>query len=409
MALSIRMPHLHPWQEDVFEDIKGSKYDIYCVKAKRQVGKSILAVTALLYYAFKDKSISVCVEPTLKQSRRVYKQILSAIGGDNSPAIKSANQTLLSIEFVNGSEIILMSAEQEDALRGATVKKGILIIDESAYIKDDIFSILYPLVDANNCPVILISTPLFMSGEFYTKYKDGSVENNIIKSYNWSTYDTSVFLSKEKLEYYRKTVTPLKFQTEYLGEFISEGSYCFGDIMKVVGELSDKPSTYAGIDWAAGGEDNDYTVLTLMDDDGAVTGIHSFRNMSPTDQVEKLSGIINSNPSLKCVQVEMNSIGEVYHDMLKRRVKTRLKCFQTTNDSKRRIVEQLITAFENGKVRVPSEPELLHELQHYGMEKTSKGYTYNGQEGVHDDFVMSLAFAYDAHKSGGRGGSIAFV
>ena len=396
--MDIKFPPLNEWQSDVFKDIKDKKYDVYVVKSKRQVGKSILAIVAMLYYAFKDKSISTCVEPTLSQSRRVYRQVVNAIGGEGSKVLKSANATLLSIEFVNGSEIIFKSAEQEEALRGMTVKKGMLIIDEAAFIKDEIFEILYPIVDACKCGVLLLSTPLFLSGEFYKKYTLG-LGNGIVHSYDWSRYDTSIYLANEKLEYYRSTISPLKFKSEYLGEFIEEGSYVFGDLTKCVGDYSKEESVYAGIDWSVG-NDGDYTVMTLMDSKGAVTKIEALQNFTPTEMIASFIRDINSTPSLKCVQVELNSMGRVFYDMLKKGVKVNVRGFNTTNDSKREIIENLITAFQTAKVRVPSEPELLRELQHYNVEKTQKGYTYNGADGVNDDYVMSLAFCYDAFKKG---------
>lgn len=397
--IKIKFPILKSWQEDVFKDIKVNQYDTYVVKAKRQVGKSILAIVSLLYYGLeKEKSISVCVEPTLSQCRRVYKQIINSVGGDGSPVIKSANSTLLTIEFMNGSEIIFKSAEQREALRGITVKRGILIIDEAAYITDDIFEIIYPVVDANRCPVLLISTPLFQSGEFYKKYMEG-LDDGIVKSYNWSEYDTSCFLSDEKLEYYRKTISPLKFRSEYLGEFISEGSYVFGDLNKALCDWSDDDPKYAGIDWAAGGDENDETTITLMDDEGRITEIIGIRGMSPTEQVEELARIINKY-DLNCVQVEVNSIGEVYYDMLQRKVSVNISKFWTSNESKRRIIEQLISGILTGEVRVPNEPTLLRQMQHFNIEKTKTGYTYNNDSNtVHDDRVLSLAFCYDAYKN----------
>lgn len=396
--MDIRFPKLNDWQQVPFNDIKSGTYDTYVVKAKRQVGKSILGITAMLYFAFADKSISTCVEPTLKQSRRVFKQIVNACGGDGSKLIKSANATLLTLEFFNGSEIVFMSAEQEDALRGATVKKGILVIDEAAFIKDDIFEILYPLVDANHCPVLLISTPLFLSGEFYKKYTEG-LNPTIVKSYDWSTFDTSIYLSKEKLEYYRQTVSPLKFKSEYLGEFIAEGSYVFGQVTKCVTGFSTKQPVYGGIDWSCGNE-NDYSVLTLLDADGNVTNIYAYKDFTPTQLVEQFAVDIKKHPTLKSVQVETNSIGTVYMDFFKQKVTGGLiKGFNTSNDSKRRIIENLIKAFQQDTIRIPNDPELIRQLQHYNIEKTPTGkVTYNGANGVHDDYVLSLAFAYDLYK-----------
>ena len=407
--MRVTLAHLEPWQKVVFDDIKDATHSIYVVKARRQIGKSILSASVLSYFALKEKSIGAIVEPTLNQSRRVFKQLLSAMGGENSPIIKSANATLLSIELVNGSEIVFKSAEQKEALRGMTIKKSVLVIDEAAFVSKDIFEILYPVVDACNCPILMVSTPLFMSGEFYDKYLEG-LSSKWVKTYDWSKYDTSKYLSNEKLEYYRQTISPLKFRSEYLGEFIEEGSYVFGDISKCTSGYSDGTPIYGGIDWSVG-KDGDYSVLTLLDSDGKVTNIYYYKDFTPTQLIEQFSIDINSHPSLKCVQVETNSIGDVYLDFLKKEVRHGLiKGFTTTNDSKRRIIEQLISAFQNGKVQVPSEPELIKQLQHYNIEKTPTGkVTYNGADGVHDDFVLSLAFAYDLCKRSQGTFSITFA
>lgn len=113
------------------------------------------------------KTISAVIEPTLAQSRRVFKQIVKAISP--SGLIESANAATLEITFKNGAEILFKSAQQGDSIRGFTVT-GILIIDEMAFIEDEIIDILMPLVDANNANILMISTPLFTSGRFYEEY-----------------------------------------------------------------------------------------------------------------------------------------------------------------------------------------------------------------------------------------------
>lgn len=406
--INIEFPKLFEWQNDVFDDIKdsGTKEIQYIIKARRQCGKSILAITVLLYFAFSNaNSIGAMVEPTLNQSRRVFKQLLNAVGGEDSPLVKSSNATLLSIVFTNGSEIVFHSAEQGEALRGMTVKNSILIIDEGAFIDKDIYEILYPVTDATKSPVLIISTPLFESGEFFEKYQLGCKGNAFVKSYDWSKYDTSALLTPEKLEYYRQTMSPLKFRSEILGEFIKEGSYIFGDITNCFG-VSSKPPVYGGIDWATGSNDkDDFSCLTLMDEDGAVTDIKFFKVIDPVDLVQQLSNIINTIPTLKSVQIERNSIGSVYLSMLKRKINAALiREFETTNDSKRRIIEQLVEAFLQGKIKIINEPRLLKQLQNYAAEKTAGGkITYNGQNGVNDDAVIALALAYDLSlKPGGK-------
>ena len=396
--MTIQFPPLEEWQKVVYEDVHIARRsgNIFVVKSKRQVGKSCLAALLLIEYALKEKCISVVVEPTQAQSRRLFKQISDMM--QPTGLLKSANSQLLTMEFSNGSEILFKSAEQRDALRGFTVS-GLLVIDEAAFIPDPIFEILYPTCDANNAPILVISTPLFCSGEFYNLYTRGMNGDKHTKSYNWSEYDTSKYLSKEKLEHYRETISSLKFKSEYLGEFISEGSYIFGDINGCIysKRAADAKPIYAGIDWGAG-NGGDFTVLMLMDRNGVITDIEAFNDLGPVEQIERIAAIINSKPSIKTVCVEMNSIGTIYYDMLKKAIKTNIRKFITTNDSKRDIIEQLITAFQTQKVGIPYDEELILELQHYTMEKTTKGYTYNGADGVHDDYVMALALAFDTYK-----------
>ena len=411
MATIITLPHLMPWQREVYDEVAPARKSgrIYVAKAKRQVGKSIVAVCLLITYCLREKCTSVCVEPTQAQSRRVYKQVIDFLQG--SGAITSANATLLIIGFSNGSEILFKSAEQGDNLRGA-VCSGIMIIDEGAFIDKSIYEILWPICDANSSPVLVISTPLFAdeSNEFYNLYMRGLTLNDQVKSFDWSKYDTSVFLPKVKLEYYRRTMSPLRFRSEYEGEFIIEGSYIMGDITPCISGYSNKPSVYGGIDWGAGNGE-DYTILTLMDEDGHITKIWSSNDKDATEQIEEISTIINTEPALKSVQVEMNSIGKVFYDMLRQKTKKDLKKFITNNESKRRIIEQLIAAFQNQEIGIPNDDELIKELRHYNMEKTAKGgYTYNGADGVHDDRVISLALVYDNYlKKNNKSFTISFV
>ena len=391
--MEIIFPKLHKHQRVVYDAVVNDNGagDIYVVKSKRQCGKSFLASLILIYFSLnKRDTISMLIEPTLNQSRRMFKDIVKMLEGSN--IIKNANQSLLSIDFINGSEIIFKSAEQYDAIRGYSVS-GILIIDEGAFIVDDVYEILFPVRDANNAPMLVISTPLFCDGYFYRLFTSKNC-----KAYDWCAYDTSMFLSDEKLEQYRNTLSDLKFRSEYLGQFITDGGYVFRNITNCV--LSDSivkgEPVVCGIDWAVG-NDGDDTVLSLLDANANAVEFIRLNNMSPVEQIDTIVKTLNSIPTLKKVVVEQNSIGSVYLDMLKHKYSRHsiITKFNTTNESKRRIIEQLATAFQNENIHIPNDRELINQLQHYAVEKNKTVYTYNGQ-GAHDDYVMSLAMAYDA-------------
>ena len=146
--IKIKTPKLFPWQYDVVRGIMEYPNDIHIMKSKRQIGKSILVENLLLYYAInKRNSTSICISPTLNQSRKIYKEIRKAVV--NLPIYESSNSTTLEITFTNGSQILLKSGEQSDGLRGNTVS-GILCIDEAVFIKDQVIYEALPSMSSIN-------------------------------------------------------------------------------------------------------------------------------------------------------------------------------------------------------------------------------------------------------------------
>jgi hypothetical protein len=132
--------------------------------------------------------------------------------------------------------------------------------------------------------------------------------------------------------------------------------------------------------------------------------------MEPTAQIEAISSILASFPSLKAVFVEKNSIGQVYLSMLRKATSNvaLIRAFETTNESKREMIENLIVAFEQGTVGIDNDPILGFQLAGFEMKKLKTGYTYgNDKDKTHDDRVMSLAFAYSMFNQK-TGGTIGF-
>lgn len=373
---------------------------IYTVKAKRQVGKSFMAENELLRFAINyPKSVNAIVEPTLGQSRKVFKEIVSAIA--DSGLITRKNETLLEIELTTGSTILFKSGEQMDGLRGFTVS-GLLVLDEAAYLKDEVFELIKPTTDVWKAPILIISTPRFREGFFYDCFIKGfdPKYSKFYKSFDWALEDTSALLSKEKLELYRLTTSKNKFKTEYLGEFADDDGCLFNNISNCL--LSDKPdyqSLYIGIDWATG-SGSDYTCITALNESGQMVFIKYFNDKTPTDQVNMITSILSEYQQfIKVVQVEQNSIGTIFYDMLvKQNPKVKIIKFNTTNKSKGMLVNKLQAALENKKIGLLKDEKLLNELRLYEASYNPKSgnITYNAPTGYNDDTVMSLMIAYDS-------------
>lgn len=362
----------------------------------------------LLYFAInKARSCSICISPTLAQSRKIYKEILKGI--EKSPVYESSNSTILEINFTNGSCIKFRSGEQKDALRGESVT-GILALDEAVYLQDEVIYNTFPFADVAKAPILLVSTPGFRNGVFFEFFTKGENGDKGVHSYDICLYDTSALLSPERLEMYRKSMAPQIFRREYLGLFVEAVSTVFGDVEKLCGTTLHKANQRVmGVDFSNGAMDKsgnpDETAIAIMNEHNELEFIEGFSDKEVNETIEYLIKKIREYDVKKCV-VEMNSMGATYVNLLKKKISALgIRCqvveFYTTNDSKRDLIESLQVQCLNGTIQLIKDNKLLLEMVSYMSEKTPTGkITYNASPGVHDDEVMALALSCYGQRKG---------
>lgn len=414
----------YSYQRDVIDLLVKDSYKKHrtvTVVSKRQVGKSLMAENLLLYFGINyARTTSICISPTLGQSRKLFKEITEAVA--DSDIIKASNATLLEITLANQSHILFKSAEQRDALRGYTVN-GILIIDEAAYIEDSIYYTVLPWCDVSGAPILIISTPRVKSGFFFNTYCYGIEGKNEYYTVDWSQKkykpDLDKLLSPERLEEYRRMLPRQQFNSEYLGQFLDQDGVVFTGFNACVrfNKVGPNDRLYWGIDWANGG-DNDDTVITAINQEGKQVILQYWNNLTPTKQVEVITKILKTYESQTVtIQPELNSIGTPYTDMLKQSISPSLASkvagFNTTNKTKNDLVAQLQVAFEQQNIQILDDERQLLELGSYAADYNPKTHTvsYNAPQGMHDDLCIGLMLAWDAyHKRTLRGSySISFV
>lgn len=396
---------LYDWQRAVTDIVcKPKAHGITVVKSRRQCGKSVLLENILLFYAINYKGVSAAISPTLNQSRKLFKDIIDAIAGTG--IIKKKNESLLEITLTNGSQIFFKSAEQKDALRGYTLKNGILCIDEASFISDDILELVMPWTQVHKVPILMLSTPKFKVGFFYRYFSMGlDPDNKKIVSVDWSTFDTSALLSAEQLEEYRRIMPLAQFKSEYLGEFLEEGDSVFVGYKNCIGYdgSTDYSKLFVGIDWGVGGN-NDDTVLTAIDEYGNERFMFYFNNLSTTEQIDVIADfcLAHKNEIVQAVP-ELNSIGTPMTDLLKARLPwLNIEGHNTSNTSKNDIIKALQVAFEQQKIRLLDDAKQSLELSIYSLEFNPKTrtVTFNAPQGMHDDICISLALAWKAYQNG---------
>ncbi len=382
------------WIEKI-EDPK-IKYGMLCVG--RQVGKSLLLTNLLLKWSLENNGcVTMMVSPTYNQVRKIYEDVEKVLGG--TPLLVSSNKSNYEMELLNGSKIIYRSAEKPDNLRGYT--NDYLLIDEAAFIRDQVWAeVLKPTILVKGKKVVFASTPKSKGSYLHKLYLQGmDPDKPEYVSINGSSY-LNPYINPDDLDEAKKTMPEDVFRAEVLGEFTDGGGSVFKDIdlycripqwtQKVTGV-----KYYAGLDL---GRMNDYSVLTILDDQGKVVYIHRV-NKKPWDTIIDEMTKLLKKYNATCM-VEINGIGDPLFDQIQKKYRD-VHPFQTTNTSKQQIIEDLIYELNTGNLLLPTEDlfrPLYSELNtfSYTYSPQSRKVIYKAIEGAHDDCIMSLAISLNS-------------
>lgn len=385
-----------PWQRDVFRWLEISHGKKIVVKSHRQCGKSVMIVNIILkFLAETTNQYTLCISPSFGQCKELYNAVKNAIYG--SVIYGKHNDSELLITSKTSSRVQFGSALQGDRLRGKTITgQGYLIVDEAAFVSDTVMnSILLPMTNVYQPTIIICSTPKFQNGFFYDWYRravDGDEKYVLV---DFCNYDTSALLSKQQLEEYRKILPRLEFENEYLGQFLSADSKVFGDFSSVI---DDEPSggelLTMGIDWGAG-VGGDYTAVVIFNEMNQMIYIDRWNDLDATGSIAKVKDIYTKfKPST--VAIEQNSIGNVFYDLLVKVIGPgKVRKFNTTNDSKNKLVDKFVVAIQNKNVTIKDYMPLKMEMTAFEVKQTPTGkVTYAAEKNGHDDLVMAMLIAF---------------
>jgi phage FluMu gp28-like protein len=289
----------------------------------------------------------------------------------------------------------MVSAETDQNLRGLTITH--LVIDEAAYIKESLWTeVLKPACMIRGKKVLFVSTPRAKNW-FHKAFEWGQDE----AFPDWSAYrittEENPFIPKEEIEQARKTLPQNTFLSEYLGIFLDDagsvfagyGKCCVLDQFPV--QRKDGEKYYAGLDLALA---NDYSVLVIFDSKGNMVDMFRENKTSWEQIIDKVSEKIKF---WNCeTLVELNSIGSVVYEILKKRHGSKITSI-TTGSNKSDLIESLKNSLASGFLKLPQEdlfPELHTELSIFTYKVLPSGkLSYSAPGGMHDDIVMSMAFA----------------
>lgn len=376
---------------------EGIKYIVGCFG--RQAGKSFTAMNLLLKWVLEDnKSVGLWCSPVYSQAKKVFTELTNSIAGTG--LTKSVNKSELTITFINGSVIYFRSGEREDTLRGYTL--DYLVIDEAAYIKDEVWNtVLRPTVLVRGKKVLFISTPKGRNWFYNIAMRGISDEYPQYKTFFATSFD-SPYITAEELEEAKMSLPENVYRQEILAEFLEGGGEVFGNL-KLTCVMSNYPQQdttkkyYAGLDF---GRQNDYTVLTILNSEGEVVDFYRERQKSWDIIISEVAAKLKKWKPV--CYAEINGIGDVLYEQLKKQYPS-VQPFITSNESKQNLIEDLIMGMNENKLKLPTQElntDLYRELSVFTYEYSPKSrkIKYGSPNGFNDDTVISLALSYHSFK-----------
>lgn len=256
---------LDEWQKEV---LKTEGNMILC--SGRQVGKSTIVAVKSGEFCCKNNNVSLLIiSATERQAEELFIKCLNYISQKYPNLISKGKDrpTKHLMRLKNGSVLrCLPTGIAGIGIRGFTING--LIADECAYINEDVWTSVTPMLMTTGGWQWLLSTPHGKAGYFYDRYNDPTfkifhvnseeVITNRDISANWSQAQREGALAH--LERAKKTMSSRQFAQEYMGQFIDSLMSFFPDnliksCMNVKkGEIVEG-TAFCGIDVARLGDD----------------------------------------------------------------------------------------------------------------------------------------------------------
>jgi len=204
---------LDDWQKEVLKT-RGNM----CLRSGRQVGKStVVSVKAARFAIENSKRTILVIASVERQAYLLFEKILSYLINHHENMICKGvkRPTKHKINLKNGSVIYsLPTGLTGHGIRGYTI--DLLIADEAAFIPEEVWTAVTPMLAVTKGNIWLLSTPHGREGYFYSCFNDENFTAFHVTSEECPRKNQA-FLDSEK-----KRMSKVQYAQEYLGEFIDE-------------------------------------------------------------------------------------------------------------------------------------------------------------------------------------------
>jgi hypothetical protein len=380
---------LDGWQKQVMET-EGN----ICLRSGRQVGKStIISIKAGDYALTHAKQNIMVIASVERQAQLLFEKILSYIYETNRTMIKKGKDrpTKHKLILKNGSTIhCLPTGESGYGIRGFTI--NLLIADEAAFISEDVWIAVTPMLTITRGDIWLLSTPHGKDGYYYRCFQDDKFTPFHVSSEDCPRKDQS-FLDHEK-----EWMTKAQYAQEYLGEFVDDLRQFFSNglikkscTLKRRKSLSPMRDYFLGVDIARLGKDTSTFEILERDDNDKLFHVENIvqRQNLTTETTRK---IISLDQDWDFIKVYIDSAGVgagvldqlLEEDDIKRKVvsiENARKSIDNKNTAKKTILKNdlynnLLRMMEMNKITLLNDEDIKVSLKSVQYEYGENGKMY---------------------------------
>jgi hypothetical protein len=209
-----------PWQADMLRSDERQIIENVC----RQGGKSVTAAARAIHTAIYDApALVLLVSPSLRQSRELFGKVTDFLGG-LLPAEVLEEDNKSSCTLANCSRIVSLPGDAR-TIRGFSAPK-LVVVDEAAYVPQDMFAALRPMLATSGGQLILISTPNGRLGYFFETWEHGEDWKRIRVTASECPRISAAYLEQE-----RRELGPMLYSQEFECAFIDAATSAFSSAL----------------------------------------------------------------------------------------------------------------------------------------------------------------------------------
>ncbi len=380
----------------------------------RQTGKTTAISALSLHTALIEGSKRVVIlAHSWRQSKRMLSRIERSIP-KNLRVVLVGRLHRTRLEFTNGSSIEALPNNPE-TVRGETC--DLIILDEAGFVRYDkelYDSIIYALATTNG-RFIAVSTPgsrdslfyeMCTNNELYSEFSrhqvrytdavepNGPLKQGIVESlrvqmkadpWRWQREMEAEFAEDEEAFF------PLSLITKC----ISYELKTYDESIILTGEIPPAGNYYNGCDL---GKKLDHSVVAVIDKrDGVVSLLH-MKQFKPGTDYSHVMGYLNRLgqrlQTVKRTVIDQTGVGEFFVEEARKEGVKNPEGKILTIPEKENMMFYLRQLMEEGRLRIPYDPELINEINGERFQLTKTGQTqFSHPAGTHDDRLWALALA----------------